>query len=265
MRATSIAAINRLAEAEKRGVYLKIIPQSLVERYLFPPDFTDGEGMALVELRCLPGSTDVVLNLRVHANDVDPLLYAHVTDTMNGQMLVLLYIINDPESPRFDVDRMPDGGLTEFGVARRNLGAEADALRAGLAPGQVRRGLRALRDSIEAFEVFVGSLGHDLFFVEPLFYHNAVVFEGYGFAYQEGRRLMEGIHSGFQEGGPLWSAMDRSTPFREPERAASVRGRSWAIHDGVLGYPFTRVTMYKRIGRDAQVATFPNAVWQLCA
>jgi hypothetical protein len=265
VRATSIAAINRLAEAEKRAIYLKIIPRILVERYLLPQDFTDPEGKALVELRCLAGSTDVVLNLRVHANDIDPLLYAHVTDTMNGQMHVLLYIINDPESPRFDVDRMPDGRPTEFGVFRRNLPAEEDALRAGLAPGQVRRGLRALRDSIEAFEVFVESLGHDLFFVEPLFYHNAVVFEGYGFAYQEGRRLMEGIHSGFQEGGPLWAAMDRSTLFREPERAASVRGRSWAIHDGVLGYPFTRVTMYKRIGRDAHVATFPGAVWQACA
>ena len=261
MKAASIAAINRLAEAEKRAIYLKIIPRALVERYLLSSDFLDGEGKPLVELRCLAGSTDVVLNLRVHATDLDPLLYAHVTDTMNGQMHVLLYIINDPESPRFDVDRMPDGRPTEFGVFRRNLAAEEGALRAGLAPGQVRHGLRALRDSIEAFEAFVGSLGHDLFFVEPLFYHNAIVFEGYGFTYQEGRRLMEGIHNGFQEGGPLWSAMDRSTPFREPERAASVRGRSWAIHDGVLGYPFTRLTMYKRIGRDARVATFPGAKW----
>lgn len=265
MRATSIAAINHLAEAEKRAVYLQIIPRVLVERYQLPADFVDTDGHALVELRCLAGSTDVVLDLRVHATDVDPLLYAHVTDTMNGQMHVLLYLINDPESPRFDVDRMPDGRPTEFGVFRRNLEAEGAALRAGLAPGQVRRGLRVLRDSIGTFEVFVESLGHDLFFVEPLFYHNAVVFEGYGFAYQQGRRLMEGIHSGFQEGGPLWSAMDRSTPFREPERAETIRGRSWAIHDGVLGYPFTRVTMYKRIGRDSQVTTFPGAVWKSCA
>ncbi len=258
MRATSIAAINQLAEAEKRAVYLQIIPRGLVERYHLPPDFVDAEGQALVELRCLAGSTDVVLALRVQAKDVDPLLYAHVTDTMNGQMHVLLYIINDPESPRFDVDRMPDGRPTEFGVLRRNLAAEEAALRAGLAPGQVRRGLRALRDSIEAFEVFVGSLGHDLFFVEPLFYHNAVVFEGYGFAYQQGRRLMEGIHTGFQEGGPLWSAMDRTTPFREPERAASVRGRSWAIHDGLLGESWGGIKMYRVVGQKAAVDTFPG-------
>ena len=184
---------------------------------------------------------------------------------MNGQMHVLLYIINDPESPRFDVDRMPDGQPTEFGVFRRNLEAEEAALLAGLAPGQVRRGLRALHDSIEAFDSFVGSLGHDLYFVEPLFYHNAVVFEGYGFTYQQGRRLMEGIHAGFQEGGPLWSSMDGSTPFRARAGAATVRGRSWAIHDGVLGYPFTNVTMYKHVGHDAQVSTFPEAVWQSCA
>jgi hypothetical protein len=37
----------------------------------------------------------------------DPILYAHLTDTINGQIHVLLYILNDPDSPRFDVDKMP--------------------------------------------------------------------------------------------------------------------------------------------------------------
>jgi hypothetical protein len=29
----------------------------------------------------------------------DPILYAHLTDTMNGQIHVLLYILNDPMLP----------------------------------------------------------------------------------------------------------------------------------------------------------------------
>ena len=265
MKPTSIAAVNRLPEPEKREIYLRIVPQVLVERFSLPADFRDHQGRSLADLRCQAGSTDVVLALRHRAEASDPLLYSHVGDTMNGQMHVLLYVVNDPESPRFDVDRMPDGQPTEFGVFRRNLEAEAAALQAGLAPGQVRRGLRVLRDSIGAFETFVASLGHDMYFVEPLFYHNAVLFESYGFAYQEGRRLMEGIDTGFQPGGSLSAAMDGSTPFRQPPMATSVRGRSWAIHDGALGYPFTRVTMYKRLGQDSKVSTFPAASWQACA
>jgi hypothetical protein len=258
---SSIASINRLPEAEKRAVYLRMVPKALAERYALPPDFRDASGRPLAEVRCQAGSTDVVVAVRHQADAADPLLYAHVTDTMNGQMHVLLYIINDPDSPRFDVDRLPDGTPTEFGVYRRNMPAEEAAQRAGLAPGQVRRGLRVLRESIEAFDSFVDSLGHELYFVEPLFYHNAVVFEGYGFTYQQGRRLMEGIHSGFVEGGPLWQQLDESTPFRRRSASTSVRGRSWAIHDGILGYPFTRVTMYRRIGVNAGVSTFPGATW----
>ncbi|HET7010693.1 MAG TPA: hypothetical protein VFI11_07960 [Anaerolineales bacterium] len=261
MKPTSIAAVNRLPDGQKREIYLRIVPRVLVERFHLPPDFVDSQGRDLADLRCASGSTDVVLALRHQAEAPDPLLYAHVTDTMNGQMHVLLYIVNDPESPRFDVDRMPDGRPTEFGVFRRNLPAEQAALRAGLAPGQVRHGLRALRDSIEAFENLVASLGHDVFFVDPLFYHNAVVFESYGFGYQQGRRLMEGIHSGFLSGGALLAGLDSSSVFRQPGMAHSIRGRSWAIHDGLLGYPFTNVTMFKHVGRNAGVSTFPNGAW----
>jgi len=76
---------------------------------------------------------------------------------------------------------------------RRNLIEEEKALLAGLAPGQVRRGLRLLKHSISAFDEFVQALGHDVYFIDPLFYHNAIVFERYGFSYQKGRRLMQWI------------------------------------------------------------------------
>ena len=179
---------------------------------------------------------------------------------MNGQIHVLLYILNDPDSPRFDVDRMPDGRKTRFGTLLRNLEAEKAALEAGLAPGQVRSGLRMLSDAIASFEKFIESLGHEMYFVEPLYYHNAVIFERYGLAYQMGRRRMESYHAGFSEGGKLLPLLDGS-PFRKPEAQDSIRLRSWAIHDGILGEPFTDVTMYKRVGKSAGVNTTPGCAW----
>jgi hypothetical protein len=69
------------------------------------------------------------------------------------------------------------------------------------------------------------------------------------------------IQEGFQPGGDLRMRLDGSTPFRRPEAAESIRGRSWAVHDGILGEPFTGVTMYKRVAAHAGVDTFPGAVW----
>jgi len=260
-RALSIAGVNRLPRLEKEALYASLIPAELLTRFGIGPGLRSQQGEQLAEFRCAEGATDVVVILRHAASAEDPLLYAHVTDTVSGQIHVLLFVVNDPSSPRFDVDRMPDGRPTQFGELRRNQEAEAQALRAGLAPGQVRRGLRLLEPSIVAFEGFVGKLGHELYFVEPLFYHNAVLFERYGFAYQRGRRLMEGIHSGFQPGGGLAQQLDGSSPFRTVKAAVTIRGRSWAIHDGILGYPYEGVTMFKRLGVSAGLSTFPDGVW----
>jgi len=257
----SIAAVNRLPQAEKWAVYARFIPGVLLERFHLRGNFLDEAGRSLLDLRCAEGSTDAEVTLRHMAGAPDPLLYCHLTDTVSGQIHVLLYIINDPDSPRFDVDRLPDGTPTKFGILSRNLDAERAAMDAGLAPGQVRRGLHTLRQSVQAFEEFAQSLGHDLYFVDPLYYHNAATFERYGFAYQTGRRLMEDINFGFSPEGELTRRLDGSTPFRQPPQRASIRGRSWAIHDGILGAPFSGVTMYKRIGLDAGVETFAEGRW----
>lgn len=257
----SIASVNHLPQPVKEALYTRFIPDALMEQFDIPADFRDADGRRLLDLRCASGATDVALALRRRASDPDPLLYAHLTDTVMGQVHVLLYVVNDPDSPRFDVDRMPDGTPTQFGSVRRNLVAEAAACRAGLAPGQVHRGLRALRHSIEAFEEFVDSLGQTMYYVEPLHYHNAILFEGYGFNYQLGRKRMEEIDRGFAEGGTLRRLLDGSSPFRQPEFADRIRGRSWAVHDGVLGGPFTEMTMYKLVGEHAGVATSSTSAW----
>jgi len=255
----SIAAVNLLPQQEKISIYRRFIPGVLHQR--FNDEFVDAEGRELLDLKCDAGSTEVILDLRHSYGAEDPLLYAHLTDTMNGQLHVLLYVVNDPDSPRFDIDRMPDGSKTEFGVFKRNLEAERAAMEAGLAPGQVRRGLRILRFSIQAFEEFAQSLGQQMYFIEPLYYHNAIVFEGYGFAYQQGLKRMRHIHAQFCDGGSYFLKLDGSTPFRAQGMHRTIRGRSWSIHDGVLGEPFSNVTMYKYVGENASVSTFPDGQW----
>lgn len=258
MQPSTIGGINKLPEAEKRAIYGRYIPKELVEKFNLADPVHDHDRL---KFRFASGASDVELMLYHRPNFPDPVLYAHLTDTMNGQIHVLLYILNDPDSLRFDVDKLPDGTSTKFGILRRNIPAELAAMQAGLSPGQVRRGLRMLQPATVAFEDFITSLGHDIYFVEPLYYHNAVIFERYGFAYQVGKRQMERIQTGFQEGGDLCQKLDDSNPFRSSQAANSIRLRSWAIHDGILGEPFTNVTMYKRLGRSANIDTTPGCRW----
>jgi acetoin utilization protein AcuC len=260
MHPSTIGGINLLPDAEKREIYSRSIPFELLERFNIPP--LDSIRIAnFLQFKFAPGSSDVEINLFHEPRFPDPILYGHLTDTINGQIHILLYILNDPDAPRFEVDRMPDGTMTRFGTIQRNVQAEQAAMLADLAPGQVRHGLRMLSQAIRTFEGFVSSLGHDIYFVEPLYYHNAVIFERYGFAYQLGRKLMERIETGFTSGNDLYNKLDASTPFRKMEAARSIRLRSWAIHDGILGEPFTNVTMYKHVGKSAGITTCPSCTW----
>jgi hypothetical protein len=259
--ASTISEINRLSIYEKREIYTRLIPHEIIKRFDLSPYFVDALGNDLLELNCPPGTSTAEMELRHQHGFEDPVLYGQMTDTLNGQIHVLLYVLNDPQSPRFDIDILPDGTPTIFGTSARNLDAENAAMDFGLAPGQIRRGLRLLDQAILAFERFIESIGQNLYFAEPLYYHNAILFEHYGFAYEKGRRLMERIQDGFQLPGDLRSKLDGSTAFRKPEAAQSIRLRSWALHDGLLGEPFTDVTMYKRVGRHAGVSTCSNCTW----
>jgi hypothetical protein len=254
MPPSTIGGINLLPEREKRTMYSRYIPKALLEKFDIPP-LTSAVGHNLLQFNFANGSTDVEMRLFHKVDFPDPILYAHMTDTISGQIHILLYILNDPESPRYDVDKMPDGSPTKFGILKRNIEAEKNALAGGLAPGQIRRGLRMLGQAIEKFEEFATMLGHDMY------YHNAILFERYGFAYQVGKRLMESIHAGFQPSGDLYAQLDDSNPFRMKDAANSIRKRSWAIHDGILGEPFTNVTMYKRVGKHAGLNTTKDADW----
>jgi hypothetical protein len=257
----SIRSINDLGNGAET-IYRTLIPDPLLTQFQIDPvTLCDAHGHRLAQMGGPPGASSMELKIW-HAVDArDPLLYLQLADTAQNQLAVLLLIANNPASPRFDTDRDCAGNPTDFGTSGRNLEAETAAMRAGLAPGQVRRGLRITRQLMPNFEAFVSRLGHQIFFMEPLAYHTAIQFEAYGCAYTLGRARMEWINREFGPCGELTRRLDGSTPFRQPSAPFTLRGRSWAIHDGILGERFSGIRMYKRIGVHANVCTFPDGVW----
>jgi hypothetical protein len=254
----SIRAINNLPKDEKESIYATLLP-----------DTFGGEGEVegvpnckpIIKYRCPTGSRAMEVVVKRQESDIDPLMYLNMADTFNNQLIVLLVVVNDLDSPRYNTDIDGDGNRTQFGTASRNLSAERAAMEAGLAPGQIRRGLRMFKRTVPVFEEFVSRMGHDIFFIEPLSYANAIVFEKYGFHYLSGHQEMQRIHKEFLPGGDLIGKLTPDNPFRLPDAWKTIRRRAWAIHDGILGYPFTGFQMYKRVGMHSGINTFPDATW----
>jgi hypothetical protein len=257
----SIRGINALPTKEKTDLYSSLLPDWLFSDYQIDPMTHTYKGQNVVTVLCPQGSRAVEIIVRRELTDRDPILYLNMADTFNNQLLVLLVVVNDPDSERFNIDVDLHGNNTHFGTASRNIPAEIAAMQAGLAPGQVRRGLRAFKRSVPVFEEFVRKMGHDMFLIEPLAYHNAILFERYGFNYIRGLRDMQNIHHEFLPDGEYHRRLMGQNPFRQPEAWQTARGRSWAIHDGILGHPFTGFQMYKRIGVHAGINSFPNMIW----
>lgn len=258
----SLFQANELPDPVKEGIYRHLLPAAvLVEYGIDPETLCDGSGNRLVTITCPEGTALAQIDVRHAPGAPDPLLYLELSDNRLNQIEILLFLVNDPDAERFDTDRDWHGERTKFGTFRRNIDEEIRAMEAGLAPGQVRKGLRLSRSLVPLFERFVQRLGHDHYLMDPLAYHNAVLFERLGFNYLQGLRKMQWIHLGFQPGGLLHERLDGSTPFRSPDAWQTVRGRSWAIHDGILDEPWSGVRMYKRVSKHAGVDTFPGGRW----
>lgn len=261
---TSLQELNGLPAPLREGLYCRLIPPEVCQRYgVDPSTGLNGDGHRLLRVFAPPGQSWARVELRASRDDRDPLV---LVDVEMGPFAVpeLSFVqIADPEGPRFAVDRDEDGQDTLFGTVARNLDEERRALAAGLAPGQVRRGLRLLGRVLDGMDEFCRFLGKELFLVEPLFYHSALLYERHGCGYLLGRELMDTIHAGFMPGGALDRLLDGSTAFRAPGFGRTIRGRSWAIHDGILaaqgGPGWGGVKMYRNAGRRASVSTFPGA------
>jgi hypothetical protein len=180
----SIRQINALPEEQKVDVYQRLIPDDLLAQFgIDPIAWTNAEGVKLVHLEATPGSGFLRIRVLPFPDFPDPLFQFELGDTGNHQLEVLLVIINDPSGERFNVDRDWADEPTKFGLMRRNLQEEERAMKAGLAPGQVRRGLHQMRRQQKLVENFAAALGHEIYLANPLGYHNAIFLEWQGFNY----------------------------------------------------------------------------------
>jgi hypothetical protein len=257
-----IHEIRALSDAEWFALFRALVPRGCFEAFGIDPEtFEDPEGR--LRLRVLYRDHGRILNVRITApgeHDVDPIYSIFLQEFGQDGLDVIGLNINDPGSKRFQVDLDEYGRIpADLLSGRRNVPEEIEAMRAGLAPGQVRRGLRWVGDALEGIEAFCTMTGRRWIYCEAMAYHNAMIFERHGFAYQfkTWEDEMRWIDAEFRPPrGLFFRRLDGSTPFRQPGMEATVRGRSWAIHDGIMGKPWNRPMMVKEVGVHSQVNTF---------
>lgn len=256
---TSLAAINRLDRPHKEAIYARLLPQRLLDLLqIDTATLRNQSNDQLVQVIAPEGLSFVRIEVRARPEDTDVVFFAELTDTQFHQMELAFCIICDPAAPRFAVDVTEAGAVNYFSSQGRNLQEELRAMQAGLFPHQTRQGLRMFGEFFTLLEQFTDSLGMEMIVGEPLSYDNAIRYERYGFDYLTGKRLMLEIDRQFQPGGRLYQRLDGSSPFRMPGMEQTVRGRSWAIHDGILDEPWDEIRIYKMIGVDAGLNTFPD-------
>ena len=246
----------------QRMLFRILVPVHLLARYHIDPlRLTDSSGRSVAFARKGGGEGSYRFELYHEGGATEAMAELELADTQFNQIEVVWVALQDPLAPRYDIDILPGGGTTLRGAAGRNIVAEEAAMIAGLSPGQVRRGLRAFKWLAERIETLMLCLNQHEYMAQPLFYHSAILFEQFGFAYVQGQALMEEINDAFRTGGELYARLDESTPFRRMVLAGTIRGRSWAIHDGIMGDRWNRVRMVKRLGVDACVRTAPDIIW----
>lgn len=259
----SIRTINSLPHDAKQRIYRMLVPPELLTRFGINPILWRGSGHT-VELYAPPDSSAVNISI-VNPDDAhDAYFTLELKDNATNGIDLNLLLLNDPTAEKFGIDYDAEGKATEWGTLTRNRAEEERAMRAGLAPAQVRAGLGMSREVFDQLDVFLAFCSRQAISLEPLTYASAWIFEKRGFAYVRGHKLMNDIHREFQPGGKLYAALDNSTPFRQADAWRTVRGRAWAIQDGILEAIDERwrdLRMIKVIGKHAGVETFPGAVY----
>ena len=258
MKYRSIYEINHLSPEERTRVFRTLVPPAIFS--LFGIDrttFLNRQGEKVVQFHTPETHGFASVDIKMRPEDLDSIFFLQISDTpFMDNMELSFVVINDPRRERYQIDRDPEGKDTLFGTALRNVGEEEKAMKAGLAPGQVRPGLRLLAEFLHLLERFASKMGISIISGEALFYHNAIQYENYGFGYLEGKRQMEEIDREFQKGGRLFNRLNDSTPFRRKGAEKAVRARSWAIQDGILDEPWVSPKLYKPVGKKVGVKTF---------
>jgi hypothetical protein len=259
----TLKALNSLPENPKLRLYRTLIPvQVLADFDINPRTWKNPDKLLQVRLDAEQGSDKVKITAWYGEDSANEFFYLELADNPYNGIDLNFLVVSNPLSERFNIDKDEENRDTLFGTIHRNLAEEEKAMSAGLAPGQVREGLRSSQIVFTHLESFLTMMAHHAFFLEPLTYVSAWIFEKRGFAYSKGHQLMDTIHDEFQPGGELHKALDGSTPFRQPDQWKTVRGRAWAIHDGILetiDRKWDDLKMIKQVGRHAGANTFPDA------
>jgi hypothetical protein len=259
----SIHQINSLPENTKTRIYRGLIPPALLQKYQIDPvSWESKAGNWEVRIKADTDSNVVKITIGDPEDIQDEILSIEIQDNAFNGIDLNLIVLGDPDGSCYQIYKDETGNPTLFGTLRRNLKEEQTAMEAGLAPGQTRMGMGGSRVMLDQLEAFLAALGQRAYFLEPLTYVSAWIFERRGFAYVRGHKLMEEIQREFQPGGALNQALDGSSPFRDPTFWQTVRGRAWAIHDGILesiNNRWDNLRMVKQIGRHSGVETFPEA------
>lgn len=259
----TLTVLNSLPENPKLRLYRTLIPIQVLANFdINPRTWKNPDKLSQVKLVASKGSNKVIVSAWYGEDPTNEFFYLELADnSFNGVDLNFL-IANNPHRQRYKIESDEQGRETHFGTVYRNQKEEEKAMQAGLAPGQIREGLRCSQIVFNHIETFLTMMAHHAFFLEPLTYASAWLFERRGFAYVQGHKLMDTIHNEFQPDGKLYEALDGSTPFRQPNQWKTVRGRAWAIQDGILeaiGKKWDGLRMVKQIGRHAGVDTFPDS------
>lgn len=255
----SILAINSLGREEKIRIYGALLPERLCCLLGFSrADIPRAVAGHLLSFAAPENLSFVRIEARVRPDDTDTVFFLELADSGYNQLEFCFCIICDPVAPRFNVDVDGQGRVNCFSSSGRNISEELRAMRAGLFPHQTRRGLRMFAELLLLVEQFADAMGMEMIVADLLTYCNAIRYEGYGFDYLSGLRLMHDIDTGFQPGGTYFNRLDGSNEFRMPGAERSVRGRSWAIYDGIMDEPWNNVRIYKMIGHRAEINTFPG-------
>ena len=255
----SLLDINRRETDEKVSIYCRLLPLRLCNLLGFTPlNLSRALAKGLVTIIAPDGLPLARIEVRARPDDVDTVFFLELSDTSFHQMELCLCVIRDPDAPRFDVDRDEQGQPNCFTSSGRNIPEELRAMRAGLFPHQTRKGLGLFSDFLPLLERFIDALGMEMIVADLLTYCNAIRYERCGFDYLQGMRLMQDINRKFQPGGKYFRRLDGSSAFRLPGMERTVRGRSWAIHDGIMDEPWDEVRIYKMVGVNAGIDTFPD-------
>lgn len=240
----------------------RLIPPELVARFHLPdPGRSDFPGLGTYFLETDPNRPGFSLRIVSDPSMTDPLFIVKLNISHLGNLEIAWIAANDPDSERFDVDLLgrlplePKSGL-------RNMPEELRAMRAGLMPNQVRKGLHILKQAVRCVEDYAHAAGAEFLSIFPMEYHNALAYEACGFSYRSGEELMRSIDEGFRPGGRLAELLTGETPFRENWMADTVLGRSWAIHDGIMGSGWYAPEMYKAAGTKTKARRSPPVPWQ---